>query len=58
MNSDDHTTLVAAVKAAGLVDTLEGPGPVHGVCADERSVRKTSGRHGGYALEAGEQRPR
>jgi uncharacterized surface protein with fasciclin (FAS1) repeats len=27
MNSSDHTTLVAAVKAAGLVDTLEGPGP-------------------------------
>ena len=27
MNSQDHTTLVAAVKAAGLVDTLEGPGP-------------------------------
>jgi uncharacterized surface protein with fasciclin (FAS1) repeats len=27
MNSDDHTTLVAAVKAAGLVDTLEGSGP-------------------------------
>lgn len=27
MNSADHTTLVAAVKAAGLVDTLEGPGP-------------------------------
>ena len=27
MNSDDHTTLVAAVKAAGLVETLEGPGP-------------------------------
>ncbi len=27
MNSEDHTTLVAAVKAAGLVDTLEGPGP-------------------------------
>ena len=26
-NSADHTTLVAAVKAAGLVDTLEGPGP-------------------------------
>src|SRR5579863_9494754 len=25
--SEDHTTLVAAVKAAGLVDTLEGPGP-------------------------------
>ena len=27
MNSSDHTTLVAAVKAAGLVDTLEGSGP-------------------------------
>ncbi len=27
MNSPDHTTLVAAVKAAGLVETLEGPGP-------------------------------
>ncbi|MGA2416965.1 MAG: fasciclin domain-containing protein [Candidatus Sulfotelmatobacter sp.] len=27
VNSDDHTTLVAAVKAAGLVDTLEGAGP-------------------------------
>nr|WP_243452726.1 fasciclin domain-containing protein [Polymorphobacter multimanifer] len=26
-NSNDHTTLVAAVKAAGLVDTLKGPGP-------------------------------
>ena len=25
--SPDHTTLVAAVKAAGLVDTLQGPGP-------------------------------
>jgi uncharacterized surface protein with fasciclin (FAS1) repeats len=27
VNSPDHTTLVAAVKAAGLVDTLQGPGP-------------------------------
>src|SRR5689334_3336488 len=27
LNSDDHTTLVAAVKAANLVDTLQGPGP-------------------------------
>lgn len=27
MNSADHTTLVAAVKAAGLVETLEGAGP-------------------------------
>ena len=27
VNSKDHTTLVAAVKTAGLVQTLEGPGP-------------------------------
>ena len=27
VNSKDHTTLVAAVKAAGLVNTLSGPGP-------------------------------
>ncbi len=27
VNSADHTTLVAAVQAAGLVETLSGPGP-------------------------------
>ena len=27
VNSSDHTTLVTAVKAAGLVDTLQGKGP-------------------------------
>jgi uncharacterized surface protein with fasciclin (FAS1) repeats len=27
VNSKDHTTLVAAVKAAGLVETRKGPGP-------------------------------
>lgn len=27
INSKDHTTLVAAVKAAGLVETLQGAGP-------------------------------
>lgn len=27
MNSKDHTTLVAAVKTAGRVETLEGTGP-------------------------------
>src|ERR1700726_5034028 len=30
VNSKDHTTLVAAVKAAGLVDTLQGAGPLRG----------------------------
>ena len=28
VNSKDHTTLVAAVKAAGLVETLQGKGPL------------------------------
>src|SRR5262249_61258723 len=27
VNSKDHTTLLAAVKPAGLVETLQGPGP-------------------------------
>jgi uncharacterized surface protein with fasciclin (FAS1) repeats len=27
VNSEDHTTLIAAVKAAGLVETLQGSGP-------------------------------
>ena len=27
VNSRDHTTLLAAVKAAGLVETLQGKGP-------------------------------
>ena len=27
VNSKEHTTLIAAVKAAGSVDTLKGPGP-------------------------------
>jgi uncharacterized surface protein with fasciclin (FAS1) repeats len=35
VNSKDHTTLVAAVKAAGLVDTLSGRRPVHRFRADE-----------------------
>ena len=42
MNSKDHTTLVAAVKAAGLVDTLARPGPVHGVRADQCGVRQAA----------------
>jgi uncharacterized surface protein with fasciclin (FAS1) repeats len=28
VNSKDHTTLIAAVSAAGLVDALKGPGPL------------------------------
>ena len=52
VNSKDHTTLVAAVKAAGLVDTLQGPGPVHRVRADQRRVREAAGRHRRHAAQA------
>ena len=55
VNSADHTTLVAAVKAAGLVDTLNGPGPVHRVRPNQRSVRHAAGRHRGQPGEAREQ---
>ena len=36
VNSKDHTTLVAAVKAAGLVDTLKGPGQIGRASCRER----------------------
>lgn len=39
VNSKDHTTLVAAVKAAGLVDTLEGYRTIHGLRAYQRGIR-------------------
>ena len=55
VNSKDHTTLVAAVKAAGLVDTLESPRSVHRLRADQRSVRRAAQRHGRDAAQAGEQ---
>ncbi len=54
VNSKDHTTLVAAVKAAGLVKTLEGKGPVHRFRSDQRSIRKASGRHGREPSQARE----
>lgn len=40
VNSKDHTTLVAAVKAAGLVDTLSGPGPFTVFAPDNRAFEK------------------
>jgi uncharacterized surface protein with fasciclin (FAS1) repeats len=40
VNSKDHTTLVAAVKAAGLVDTLSGPGPFTVFAPDNRAFDK------------------
>ena len=61
VNSKDHTTLVAAVKAAGLVDTLSGQRTVHRLRANQRGVRQASRRHRRNAGQAGEQgdaRPR
>ena len=40
VNSQDHTTLVAAVKAAGLVDTLSGAGPFTVFAPTNRAFEK------------------
>ena len=40
IHSKDHTTLVAAVKAAGLVDTLSGPGPFTVFAPTNRAFEK------------------
>jgi len=40
VNSKDHTTLVAAVKAAGLVETLEGKGPFTVFARDQLAFGK------------------
>ena len=39
VNSADHNTLVAAVQAAGLVETLSRRGALHGLRADQRRLR-------------------
>ena len=44
VNSEDHTTLVAAVQAAGLVETLSGTGPFTVFAPDQRGVRSAAGR--------------
>lgn len=40
VNSQDHTTLVAAVKAAGLVDALQGKGPFTVFAPDNKAFDK------------------
>src|SRR4051812_48118702 len=40
VNSKDHTTLVAAVKAAGLVETLSGTGPFTGFAPTNQAFGK------------------
>ena len=57
VNSADHTTLVAAVKAAGLVETLQGEGPFTVFAPDQRRLRGAARRDGRDAAEAGEQGP-
>ena len=49
------TTLVNALQAADLVETLKGAGPLHGVCADRRGVRQAARRNARGAAEAREQ---
>ena len=55
VNSKDHTTLVAAVKAAGLVDTLSGPGPFTVFAPTNAAFAKLPGRHGRHPGQAREQ---
>ncbi len=49
-------TLVAAVKAAGLVETLKGDGPFTVFAPTDDAFRETSGRHIARPAEAREQR--
>ena len=58
VNSADHTTLVAAVKAAGLVDTLQGPGPFTVFAPDERDgfEKGDQGRRRQSRIEHGQRR--
>ena len=42
VSAGSFNTLAAALQAADLVDTLKGEWPVHGVCADRRSLCKDS----------------
>ena len=55
VNSKDHTTLVTAVKAAGLVDTLSGKGPFTVFAPTNRAFEKLPDGHCPDAAEAGEQ---
>ena len=44
-NMEQVTTLVKAVQAAGLVDTLRGPRPVHRLRPDQRRLRGPAPGH-------------
>src|ERR1700735_4075249 len=51
VNSKDHTTLVAAVKAAGLVDTLSGAGPFTVFAPTNEAFAKLPARTGDHLLK-------
>ena len=50
-------TLVAAVKAAGLAETLKSPGPFTVFAPTEKAFKQTAGGDASVAAETGEQRP-
>ncbi len=49
------TTVVTAIKAADLVETLKGKGPFTVFAPDERRLRQTARRHGRRPAQAREQ---
>ena len=55
VNSRDHTTLVAAVKAAGLVETLQGKGPFTVFAPIDGAFAALPRGHRRDAAQAGEQ---
>ena len=56
VNSADHTTLVAAVKAAGLVNTLKGPGPFTVFAPTNEAFAKLPQGHSREPAQAGKPR--
>ena len=54
----DFTTLVAAVQAAGLEETLARRRPLHGVRPDRRRLRGTARRHRRHTARRPDRRPR
>ena len=38
VNNEGFSTLVAAVQAAGLVETLQSAGPIHRLCTQRRCL--------------------
>jgi hypothetical protein len=49
-------TLAKALQAAGLVDALKAPGPVHGLRAYRRGLQPPAGRHARGPAQAGKPR--